>query len=57
MTVGECERLEDRRVCVLLGRVLTAWALSYAAVLSVPVPQQQGGISGARQDIAVSSDV
>lgn len=37
--------------------VLTAWALPNAAVLSVPVPQQQGGISGAWQNVAVSSDV
>lgn len=49
-------------VCVLTHQgwfacVLTARALSNTVVLSVPVPQQQGGISGARQDVAVSTDV
>lgn len=61
-TVWESEHSENSCVCVFTYRpgfasVLTAWALSNAAVLSVPVPQQQGGISGARQDVAVSSDV
>lgn len=62
-TVCEGESSEDRRtcmcgrVCVFSGRALTAWALPDAAELSVPVPQQQGGVSGARQDVAVSADV
>ena len=40
------------RVCVL-----TARALSDAAVLAVPVPEQQCGVSGARQHVAVPPDV
>lgn len=55
-TVWESEHSEITRVhvcvCVLTHQgwfacVLTAWALSNTVVLSVPVPQQQGGISGA----------
>ncbi len=56
-TVWESEHSENTHVCVCvcvrahisgwLACVLTAWALSNAVVLSVPVPQQQGGISGA----------
>lgn len=62
-TVCEGESSEDRRtclcvrVCVFPGRALTARALSDAAVLSVPVPEQQGGVSGARQNVAVAADV
>lgn len=51
MCVCVCERVAKP------AQPLTAWALSDAVVLSIPVPQQQGGISGAGQDVAVSSDV
>lgn len=53
-TVRESEHREDTQAP---AAGLTAWALSDAVVLSVPVPQQQGGIPGARQDVAVPTDV
>lgn len=37
--------------------VLTARTLADAIVLPVPVPQQEGGVPGARQDVAVPPDV
>lgn len=57
---------QDKRSARVLGEsssgradacALTAWRFSDAAELSVPVPQQQGGISGAWQDVAVSTNV
>lgn len=43
-------------VCVCVG-LLTGGTLADAVVLAVPVPQQQGGVPGARQDVAVAADV
>lgn len=52
-----CERVSTGRTPTCQAAALTAWALSDAVMLSVPVPQQEGGVPGARQDVAVSPDV
>lgn len=44
------------RVCVFVG-LLTGRTVSDAVVFAVPVPQQQGGVPRARQDVAVAADV
>ena len=39
------------------GKVLTSGVFSDAVVFAIPVPEQQGGVPGARQHVAVAADV